>query len=634
MNRLLSWIGALFLIGGVGAASDPDMSSYISTLSLPDGVKMRIGRGGVYSVDYSPNGERIAVAGTIGVWIYDARYGKEIALLRGHTNAVNSADYSPDGKKIVSSSWDGSVRMWDTDTGELLNTLRQNRGGTYSAEFSPDGKSFLAATGKSVMIWDAESNRRGGKLLKTLTGHTDIVFTAAYSPDGKTAAGGGRFGDPTVKIWDVETGALLNSLEADKDKEGIISIAFSPDGKRIVSANLNNTDIRIWDVQSGALLHTLESRGSSRMFAYSTDRRLLAGSLGSVWSADYASPLQPFSKDNSGSAVSFSPDGHNVAGDVGGGVRIVNIQIRSPVYTFGGHISGMFCFPAFSPDGKTIAARGGADSVNIWDYEAGAHLKTLGKREYPKWAAYTPDGKTIAYSNYEDIVIRNVETDALLLKLKGHTASVLFGSYSSNGERLVSASRDKTVRVWDAAAGALLITLAGHTERVNCAAFSPDGKTIASASDDGTIRIWNAETGALFKTLEGHTEEVNSAAYSPDGKTIASASDDGTIRIWNAETGALFKTLKGHRWMVNSAAYSPDGKTIASGGVDEMVRIWDAAAGTLLKKLEGHTGNVEWVGYSPDGKTLGSASEDGTVLIWDVSDLSGSGGDAPEEGAR
>ena len=113
---------------------------------------MRIGRGGIYSVDYSPDGERIAVGGTIGVWIYDARYGKEIALLRGHTNTVNSADYSPDGKKIVSSSWDGAVRVWDAETGDLLNTFGRSGEWTFSAEFSPDGKSVLAAKGKSIKI--------------------------------------------------------------------------------------------------------------------------------------------------------------------------------------------------------------------------------------------------------------------------------------------------------------------------------------------------------------------------------------------------------------------------------------------------------------------------------------------------
>lgn len=590
------------------------MSSYISPLSLPDGVKMRIGRGSVYSVDYSPDGERIAVGSTIGIWIYDARYGKEIALLRGHTSAVNSADYSPDGKKIVSSSWDGSVRVWDAETGALLNTLGQRGRWTFSAEFSPDGKSLLAAQGESVKIWDAESNR----LLKTLTGHIDTVFTATYSPDGKKVAGGGRDGDPTVKIWDVETGALLNSLGADEYRSGILAVVFSPDSKKIVSATFDRT-IEIWDVKTGALLHTLESFGNIRSLAYSADGKLLAGGLGRLWSADYASPLQPFMEYTSGgSGVSFSPDGHNVAGDVGSGVEIINIQIRAPVYTFGGHMGGGYRIPAFSPDGRTIAAPIGG--IDLWDYEKGAPLKTLGKGDYSTWAAYSPDGKTIAYSDYDEIVIRDVERDAVLFTLKGHTSEIVFYSYSPNGDRIVSASRDKTVRIWDAATGAqLIVARHQHTELVNGAAFSPDGNAVVTAGEDGTLRIWDAAAGFLLKTLEGHTEPVNSAAYSPDGKSIVSAGDDGTVRIWNAETGALLKTLKLDTSWVHSAAYSPDGKTIAYGDHEEIV-IWDVETGKRLKTLEGHTGHVEWVGYSPDGKTLGSASEDGTILIWDLSD--------------
>lgn len=100
---------------------------------------------------------------------------------------------------------------------------------------------------------------------------------------------------------------------------------------------------------------------------------------------------------------------------------------------------------------------------------------------------------------------------------------------------VLSASSDKTVRLWDVATGEELRVLEGYTETINSAAFSPDGMTIVSASADGTIRLWDAETGENVRVMEGHTDSVNSAAFSPDGKTIVSASNDNSVRLWHLD---------------------------------------------------------------------------------------------------
>ena len=128
----------------------------------------------------------------------------------------------------------------------------------------------------------------------------------------------------------------------------------------------------------------------------------------------------------------------------------------------------------------------------------------------------------------------------------------------------MTASDDRTARIWDAASGALLATLQGHEREVHTAAFSPDGQRIVSASDDKTARVWNATNGEMLAKLEGHTDRVWSAAFSPDGKRVVTASSDNTARLWDGKTGAALATLAGHQSTVGSAAFSPDGQRVVT----------------------------------------------------------------------
>ena len=627
-------LGAFFLVSCVWAASasDPEPSPYISRVSLPDGATMRIGKGEINSIAYSPDSRRIAAASSIGVWIYDAGFGKEIALLGGHTSGFSSAAYSPDGKRIVSTSstWDDTIRVWDAASNRaedaLLYTLPQN---ARTAAYSPDGKTIASGgSDNAIRLWNADD----GALLNTLEGHTYTVRSVAYSPDGKRIVSGSL--DGTARIWDAESGDLLRVLEG--HKRDVRSVAYSPNGKRIVSGSMDGT-ARIWSSDTGGLLHILDKEsktgwGKVYSVAYSMDGRLIAcgGYYGGLieirmWNAN-GSPRRPFELNVGPNYVAFSPDGHSLAAGHHRGIYIWNIEIGERVHTISGHNNNAY-YTMFTPDGKGFAAAGSSEPLRIWDLETGELLK----RFLPaggQCGAFSPDGNLVAIASLGMIHIVDVETASRNLLRTGLDINAL--AFSPDGKTLVSSSSDATIRIWNVSTGALLKAFKGHTKGVNSAAYSPDGKTIVSAGANKTVRIWNAATGALLNTLEGHTRDVNSAAYSPDSKTIVSAGNDSAVRIWNAESGAPLHTLEGHRGDVNSAAYSPDGNTVASGNDDNTVRIWNAETGALLNTLEGHMGSVRWVGYSSDGKTLASASDDGTVLIWDVSNLMGSGGEAPE----
>jgi len=259
------------------------------------------------------------------------------------------------------------------------------------------------------------------------------------------------------------------------------------------------------------------------------------------------------------------------------------------------------------------------------------HLGTAQKAVLPghEWpvtsVSYSPDGARIASGSRDNTVrVWDARSGAELAVLRGHEEMVASVSYSPDGARIASGSDDNTVRVWDARSGAELAVLRGHENHVTSVSHSPDGSQIASGSWDNTVRVWDARSGAELAALRGHEGWVTSVSYSPDGARIASGSDDKTVRVWDARSGAELAVLRGHEREVESVSYSPDGARIASGSgasyghMDNTVRVWDARSGAELAVLRGHESQVTSVSYSPDGARIASGSEDNTVRVWNA----------------
>ncbi|MDQ2096262.1 MAG: WD40 repeat domain-containing protein [Tychonema bourrellyi B0820] len=205
-------------------------------------------------------------------------------------------------------------------------------------------------------------------------------------------------------------------------------------------------------------------------------------------------------------------------------------------------------------------------------------------------------------------------------RFEQHSNFVLDVSVSPDGNRVASASADKTVKLWSKE-GKLLNTF-NHSDIVTSVSFSPDGKTIATACADRQIRIWRVDNNkSAIATLEGHKDIVTSVSFSPDGKTIASASYDKTIKIWNVASKKLLQTLTGHQDLVLGARFSPDGETIASASADKTIKLWNRLDKsekfqTIPKTLNKHSDIVYSVNFSPNGKEFVSASADTTIKIW------------------
>ena len=202
--------------------------------------------------------------------------------------------------------------------------------------------------------------------------------------------------------------------------------------------------------------------------------------------------------------------------------------------------------------------------------------------------------------------------------LKGHLDKVNTAFFNNDGTRIVSASDDGTVRIWDSGCGAEIELLDASAGFVSCASFSPDSKNIVAGYKDCFVRIWDVNTKKVQRTLKGHSGNILSCSYSHNGKYIvSSAGGDNTIRIWDSDSGENLITIKGLYDVHNSVSFSPDDKYIVSAGLgDNSIRIWDSATGKEIKKIPGNS--VFDVSYSHDGKHLVASSGNNAVQVWDI----------------
>ncbi len=575
-----------------------------------------------YSVAYSPDGKRLAVAGIIQTFveIWDAPGRQRIATLQpkeGHLVAfsprgdllatdagkqirlwrtdtwnlagqltlagrVQVLKFSPDGRQLAGLSFPGEVTVWESDRWTVVRRIPGVRpGGTHmgALDFSPDSKALVAGDAeRHLRVFDLTS---GNVDVNIPEAHSEALTSVAWSPNGSIIASGSGFSGGPIRLWEASSGTCVGLLEG--HTSWICELVFSRDGRWLYSSSADQT-IQIWDVEQRRHLATL--RGSSDEvygLALSPDGTTLASAgkdgIVAFWSAlPRLEEEQPKLIPLGGFARSaFAPDSHVLAVPRKGTVSLFDLEAFREIAqlpALGADVGGV----AYSPDGTLLVSGSQGGRTRVWSCTERRLLRELGDPNAPIYPVrFRADGTRLLATNGKD---KAVWLDT----------------------RTWQAVHTYTIAM-DGAAGGV----------------SPDGRLGAIGTSTGTVCWLNAETGEVLATgSDAHRHPVVGIAFSADGTQAASVAEDGTLAIWNPSSfQPRVPPFKGHMQGAHGVAFSPDGRRLATGGsARDSVKLWDLSTHRELITLHGQGFMFSFVAFSPDGRWLAACNIQGQLHLW------------------
>ncbi|MDA0835743.1 MAG: hypothetical protein O3A29_20915 [Planctomycetota bacterium] len=436
---------------------------------------------------------------------------------------------------------------------------------------------FIAISG--LLFGRAESRAQE---ITELVGHSSDVYTLEFTPDGKWLVTGAF--DNTLRLWDLATGKSVKVMSGHTGL--VLTVAISKDGKKIASGSTDNT-IKTWEIPNSEPLANLTGH-TGAVTALSTNAdgtQLLTGGedkLLKLWNRADGQLL----RDIPGSTavitrVAVRNDGVQlVAGDQTGVVRLFNPADGAPLGVIGAH-AGEITGLRYAGN-QTYLLTAGADGL------------------VKRWPLDIPAAKPFP----------------------GHTAAVTAFRLSPDGTKGVSASADKTVRIWSVAEAKELLQLAGHTEAVSTVVFSPNGAQIATGGLDKIARLYDAASGAVVKEFSVQATPITQLAISADGQQLVIGDAGASLKIYKTADATEQVALAGHAGAINGLTFSPDGAQILSTSADDQnVRIWTAADGAAARTIDAGA-KIASLGLLADGTQLAVAvtGEANSVRLFNVAD--------------
>jgi WD40 repeat protein len=532
-----------------------------------------------------------------------------------------------DGKTLAVSEFDGKgddqVRLIDTATGADRHVIRISQGPFYCFAFSVDGKTiFIAGADKKIQLCDVAT----GEVHRQF----DTPYTAGRivpAPDGKrlattefiSAMSASRWGK-VVTLWDIASGK--QSWHLDHKEYGANAIAFTPDGRTVVTSNYGGTRLTPANLYPGTW-----TLGSTIWCDAATGKELARRNLSAT-----APQLLAFSPDGKTLATATGPliyqsPGHKLDSETGAVqcVRFWDAVTGKAISKGFGHGSAVWG-TTVSPDGRMFATGTHEAEICLWNLGSKEEPRTLlGHDKAVHNLAFAPGGKTLISDSFDGTVR---EWD-LLTGDERRRFPGFWSALAPDGKTLLVGDINKIVHVWDLTAGKVLWKWQGSGRRAGKVIITTDGKAVCTCCEDLNVRIWELATGKLLQFFPGHRFPDDHGiirsccAFSPDGTLAAFGGSADYIALYDTATGKELRRLADPKAMGSVAvlAFSRDGRTLASGNDQSgVVHLWEITSGLLYRQFPGHMGGVCDLSFSADGSMLISGNDDTTALVWDLTD--------------
>ncbi|MCY4403311.1 MAG: WD40 repeat domain-containing protein [Candidatus Poribacteria bacterium] len=646
-------------------------------VGLPEGAIARLGKGSISLMQFSPDGTRLAVGTSIGVWLYDVKTGNTKTLISSKTRQINkkikniygehdwigdSVSYvnclafSPDNLILAVSEMDNyAVQLWDLETGMEKSTLPAThpRNKAYAMAFSEDSKTLIAPHYYGEIIhWDVATGSREVFLNKSPSHSFDKL---AITDDRKTFVSG-DLKDGEIRLWDAYTGRQLTLFEAKtpfsgipqhipKPQKGVNVLALSPDGKTVASAHDDNS-VRLWDIASSTETFTFfghKERVNS--IAFSPDSKILVSGSNDetiiFWDVNKKQKLITLSgHDGSVQAVTFSPNGEILAsGSTDGTIRFWDVKTKQETSIFAsGHTVDIISV-AFTEHDKMLATAAENGTVEIWDLKTRKLLPkpSIAYHDKTEASAFSQDARMYV-SHGSDTTVRSNEggistswlrkretrlwvlpTGDEILTIQENAESFAFSPDNKLLAAYIDSSNQKGIRILETATLKELLFINKRIPFSRSLLFSPNSKLLALYGTHTKTMVWDVTTQTEITPPE--IKHATGIAFSPDSTMLANGNHEGIV-LWNiTPTGMqeLGPIENSRRVFSKGLIFSPDGKTFidSASGRNDVIHLWDVDTGSDLGTLYGHAGPIKTLQFSHDGKTLASGSRDGTVLLWD-----------------